>query len=346
MIKNKYAALLSQLKLREEDESINRDDRVLIIDGLNTFIRSYSVSPALNANGEHVGGISGFLLSIGHAIKTINPTRVVIVFDGKGGSDKRRKLFPDYKAHRKISIRLNRAETCDKEDNQLQQLIRLIDYLEVLPLTVITLDNAEADDIIAYVTNEYFLPKDSHTFIMSSDKDFLQLIQNNIHVWSPTKKKLYYADDVFSEYGVYPWNFSIFRALAGDSSDNIPGARGLAPKTILKRFPRLSEPELMSLDDFFTYTQSLAKDSKVKVYKTVVEDEENIRLYYTIMQLHESLLNASIKLKATSAMEKSSPKLSKIKFHQLLIEDGMSSSIKNPEMWIRDIATKLNQFTD
>ena len=117
MIKNKYAALLNQLKLREEDQSTNRDDRVLIIDGLNTFIRSYSVSPALNANGEHVGGISGFLLSIGHAIKTISPTRVVIVFDGKDGSAKRRKLFPDYKAHRKVSIRLNRAETCDKEDN-------------------------------------------------------------------------------------------------------------------------------------------------------------------------------------------------------------------------------------
>ena len=131
MIKNKYAALLNQLRLREEAPHSDRNDRVLIVDGLNTFIRAYSSSPALNANGEHVGGISGFLLSVGHAIKTVDPTRVVVVFDGKNGSAKRRQLFPEYKANRKVTIRLNRAEAVDKEDNQLQQLMRLIDYLEV-----------------------------------------------------------------------------------------------------------------------------------------------------------------------------------------------------------------------
>jgi len=184
MIKNKYAALLNQLRLREEAAPTDRNDRVLIVDGLNTFIRAYSSSPALNANGEHVGGVSGFLLSVGHAIKTVDPTRVVVVFDGKNGSAKRRQLYPGYKATRKVKIRLNRAEVVDKEDNQLQQLWRLIDYLEALPITVITLDDSEADDVIAYIANEYLADKDSHTFIMSSDKDFLQLVRSNVHVWS------------------------------------------------------------------------------------------------------------------------------------------------------------------
>lgn len=210
-MKNKYAKLLNQLKLRETEESKHRDDRVLIIDGLNTFIRAYSATPTLNANGEHCGGISGFLSSMGHAIKTMSPTRVIVVFDGKNGSAARRKLYPEYKATRKVSIRLNRAQSVDKEDNQLEQLIRLIDYLETLPITVITLDGAEADDVIAYIANNILTPKDSHSFIMSSDKDFLQLVSNNVHVWSPTKKKLYYEDDVYSEYGVIPQNFAVYR---------------------------------------------------------------------------------------------------------------------------------------
>lgn len=346
MIKNKYAALLNQLRLREEAPHSDRNDRVLIVDGLNTFIRAYSSSPALNANGEHVGGISGFLLSVGHAIKTVDPTRVVVVFDGKNGSAKRRQLFPKYKANRKVTIRLNRAEAVDKEDNQLQQLVRLIDYLEVLPITVITLDESEADDIIAYIANEYLSAKESHTFIMSSDKDFLQLVDQTTHVWSPTKKKLYYEDDIYNEYGVIPQNFAVFRALDGDSSDNIPGAPGLAPKTILKRFPKLGEQQAITLDEFFDYARSLAADSKVKVYSNVVNHEADIRLYHKIMQLHDSILNATIRMRAVKLMDERVQKMAKIKFHQLLVEDGMTSAIKNPEMWLREVATKINQFTN
>jgi DNA polymerase I len=345
-MKNKYAALLNQLRLREEEEPTSRDDRVLLIDGLNTFIRSYSATPTLNANGEHVGGISGFLASMGSAIKTINPTRVVVVFDGKDSSSKRRKLFPNYKANRKIKIRLNRAQSVDKEDNQLQQLVRLIDYLETLPITVITLDGCEADDVMAYIANRIVVPKDAHAFIMSSDKDFLQLASNNIHVWSPTKKKLYYEDDVYAEYGVYPKNFSIFRALVGDSSDNIPGAPGLAAKTIIKRFPKLAEADFVSLDDFFEYAKGLAVQSKIKVFHSVVDNEDDIRLYYKIMQLHETLINASTQSNILNLMRMEGRGLSKMDFHRLLVEDGMTNAIRNPEAWLREVGTKLNQFTN
>tara|TARA_R110000765_G_scaffold74312_1_gene145606 strand:+ start:2839 stop:3882 length:1044 start_codon:yes stop_codon:yes gene_type:complete len=345
-MKNKYAKLLNQLKLRETEDPKHRDDRVLIIDGLNTFIRAYSATPTLNANGEHCGGVSGFLSSMGHAIKTINPTRVVVVFDGKNGSAIRRKLFPAYKAHRKVSIRLNRAQSVDKEDNQLAQLIRLIDYLETLPITVITLDGAEADDIMAYVANSILKPKDSHSFIMSSDKDFLQLVSNNTHVWSPTKKKLYYEDDVYSEYGVIPQNFAVYRALEGDSSDNIPGAPGLKLKTILKRWPKLGEQTTITLEEFFSYNTSFGDESKIKAYKIVEENVENIKLYHKIMQLDETLLNSTTQLRIHDHMDEPCSKLAKMTFHRLLIEDGMTNAIRNPEMWLRDVTTKLNQFVD
>jgi 5'-3' exonuclease len=345
-MRNKYAKLLNQLKLREVEEPKHRDDRVLLVDGLNTFIRAYSATPTLNANGEHCGGISGFLSSMGHAIKTIDPTRVVVVFDGKNGSATRRKLYPEYKAHRKVKIRLNRAQSVEKEDNQLEQLIRLVDYLETLPITVLTLDGAEADDVIAYITNEVLTPKNSHTFIMSSDKDFLQLVSNNVHIWSPTKKKLYYEDDVYSEFGIIPQNFAVYRALEGDNSDNIPGAPGLKLKTIVKRWPRIAEQKLISLEEFFTYNAELMDESKIKAYEAVEQNAQDIKLYHKIMQLHETLLNSTTQLRINNIMEDDVQKLAKMKFHKLLIEDGMGNAIKNPEMWIRDIATKLNHYQE
>ncbi len=346
-MRNKYAKLLNQLKLREVEEPKHRDDRVLLVDGLNTFIRAYSATPTLNANGEHCGGVSGFLSSIGSAIKQISPTRVVVVFDGKNGSAARKKLFPEYKAARKVKIRLNRAQSVEKEDNQLEQLIRLIDYLDTLPITVVTLDGAEADDVIAYITNSILTPKDSHSFIMSSDKDFLQLVSNNVHVWSPTKKKLYYEDDVYQEYGVIPQNFSVYRALEGDTSDGIPGAPGLKLKTILKRWPILGECEPITLEEFlYRNIDYLDKLPKIKAYKIIEENVDNIKLYHKIMQLDDTILNAATQLKVHNIMDGEGSTLSKVGFHRLLLEDGMSNAIRNPEMWLRDVTTKLNHYTN
>jgi DNA polymerase-1 len=343
----KYLAYFNEVKLKGEgavDEN-SKDSRVLVIDGLNTFIRAYAASPTTNTNGEHVGGISGFLLSVGHAIKSINPTRVVVVFDGKDGSAKRRQLFPEYKAHRKFKIRLNRAETVDKEDNQLEQLMRLVEYLDVLPFSVIVSDGVEADDVIAYIAEDYMKERTSQVFIMSSDKDFMQLVNDRIHIWSPTKKKLYYTNDVYEQYNIMPHNFALYRALMGDDSDNIPGVSGLGTKTILKRFPKVAGEDLMTVDGFIQYTKELqAENPKVKLYARVLEQEADLRLYHQIMQLSESGIPGHTRLKIITQLEKKVDRLAKIKFHQMLFEDGMTNAIKNVEMWVREVTQKLDQF--
>ena len=95
MTNAKYLSILEEIKQKGGDSaSETANDKVLIIDGLNTFIRCFSAIPTLNDDGAHVGGIVGFLRSIGYAIRTIRPTRTVIVFDGKGGSNRRKKVFP------------------------------------------------------------------------------------------------------------------------------------------------------------------------------------------------------------------------------------------------------------
>jgi 5'-3' exonuclease len=283
-------------------------------------------------------------MSVGSAIKAINPTRLIITFDGKDGSARRRSIFPDYKANRKVKIRLNRSETVDKEDNQLAQLMRLTDYLGIMPLTSIVVDKAEADDVIAYISNDYLVGKDSQVFIMSSDKDFMQLIDERVHVWSPTKKKMFYTEDVVETYGVLPKNFALFRSLIGDDSDNIPGVSGIGDKTVWAKFPKLAT-EAMTLDEFFIYTKELAVDSKVKIYQKVLDSEQDVRLFFEIIQLGESNINMSNKMKIIGMMEQPVEKLSKMKFHTMLIEDRMSSAIKNVEMWLREITQKLDQHT-
>ena len=180
--KKKLYSLFENINKSEENkpEELKKDQLsdILIIDGLNTFIKSFCVSPYMNADGIHTGGISGFLKSIGYAIKLFNPTKCVIVFDGVGGSQKRRKIYTDYKNKRITKIRINRtyldnSNADDEEKSLKKQLIRTVDYLNNLPLTVMSIDNVEADDVIAYLALDKF--KNSNITIMSSDKDFLQL---------------------------------------------------------------------------------------------------------------------------------------------------------------------------
>ena len=235
MSNGRYLSILEEIKKHGGDSySNNPNEKVLIIDGLNTFIRVFSVIPTTNDDGIHVGGIVGFLKSVGYAIKMLSPTRTIIVFDGKGGSNRRRKLYPEYKAKRTTKIRLNRVNDFenieDERHSMLMQLSRCAEYLEKLPVNIISVDSVEADDVMAYIAKQ-LLPK-SKTTIMSTDKDFLQLVSDRISVWSPTKKKLYNPEKVLEEYKVTSRNLLLSRIFEGDQSDNIKGVMGIGTKTL------------------------------------------------------------------------------------------------------------------
>ena len=190
MTNQRYLSILEEIKKSGgKVDSGEPNDSVLLIDGLNTFIRVFSAIPTTNEDGVHIGGIVGFLRSIGYTINMVRPTRTIIVFDGKGVSNRRRKIFPQYKMGRKMSHRLNRTHdflTRDEEKKMMVfQLNRIVEYLECLPVTIINMDNIEADDVIGYCAKHIF--KGSKSTIMSTDKDFLQLVDENIKVYSPTK---------------------------------------------------------------------------------------------------------------------------------------------------------------
>ena len=241
---NKYQELFKQLQ--KEKESINQspDDHIMIFDGLNTFIRSFSATPSTNEDGEHIGGITGFLYSIGKCVRDFKPSRCIIVFDGVGGSKRRKKIYKDYKGNRANKTRLRRhdhhfANIEQEQEAMRYQFSRLVSYLDALPVTFLSMDGIEADDTIAYITQMYE-NKSKKITIVSTDRDFYQLVNDQIEIWSPIKKKMYDTERVLNEFGVHPKNYVMYRSFTGDKSDNIPGVNGIGPKTLLKHVPNLN----------------------------------------------------------------------------------------------------------
>ena len=342
-MKQSYIDILKNLK---ESDSKNRlpNDRILLIDGLNTFIRAFAVNPSTNDDGIHIGGMTGFLQSIGYAIKNIKPTRVIICFDGKGGSSKRRKLFPEYKANRKVRKRLTRLSSFHSQEDERasmsQQISRLIQYLDVLPITTLAPENIEADDSMAYISQQVY--PESQFYIMSTDKDFLQLVSNRIQIWSPTKKKFYFKDTVLEDFKIPAHNFLLYRTMTGDNSDNIPGIKGVGIKTLAKRLPILFEDRKITINQILDFTKK--SDDTSKIIKTISESEELMRLNYDLMQLVNVDIGGSAKSKIIDIVKKPISRLVKYKFQKMMLEDKLNTAIKNPDLWLKTCFSHLDSM--
>ena len=163
--------------------AINRGKMILLVDGSNLFICHWSANPNLDAEGRSVGGVVGFLKSLNYYTRKFKPTKIIICWDGKGGSQKRRKLVENYKSGRR-PIKPNRTyeyEFENIEKDKVQQRIKLAKYLSYLPIYEIVVENIEADDSIAYLT-KYF--NNNRKVIVSTDKDFYQLLDNNTIIYN------------------------------------------------------------------------------------------------------------------------------------------------------------------
>ena len=334
MSNSKYLSIFEEIKKKGGSlDGGNPNDKVLIIDGLNTFIRVFSVIPTTNDDGIHVGGIVGFLRSIGYTINMFSPTRVIIVFDGKGGSTRRRKLYPAYKENRKTKYRVNRAYDFasqeDEKQNMIMQLQRVVEYLDNLPITVMSYDNIEADDTIGYLCKQVLT--ESEITVMSTDKDFLQLANSRIKVWSPTKKKMYDEKAVLEEYGITSHNLIWYRVLDGDKSDNISGVRGLGLKTIQKKLPFLSENRIVEMDEVIT---------------ELPESKDVIELNYKLMQLSNVDISGSTKTKIIDKVNEPINRLVKFQFEKMFLEDKLYTALPNLNSWLLTNFNQLNRYAE
>ena len=331
-------------EIKHENESQTIDSKVLLIDGLNSYIRAFSCNPAMNDDGTHIGGIIGFFNTIAFAIRTLNPTKCIIVFDGAGGSIRRREVFPEYKTQRKgIRVRLNRTydfHTHDEEENEAdRQLRRVADYLDYLPIQLMMYDNIEADDVIGYLAKDLLKEE---VIVMSTDKDFLQLVDDRIKVWNPTRKKVYDETLVKEDYGFLPKNLIYFRILDGDKSDNIPGIKGVGLKTAQKNLPILLDEEKVSMESIFEYVSR--QPGKNTMAKKIMDSKEQLEMNYKLMKLGEIEISGTTKSKIRELLDTSVSTMNRFQLKRLFLADKLYSAIPNFDSWLNLNFNKLNAF--
>ena len=202
--------------------------RLVLIDGKSVFYRGYYAMGALSLpDGTPTGGIYGFAAIAMEIVKKINPTKVVVAWDSRTSVSKRRAIYPEYKAGR-----------VKPGEDFYAQIPLLKDLVKDLGWEFVEIDDYEADDIIGTLSEKADAAGDYETFIISSDLDMLQIIDDNTHMWRILKgftniEKID-VKEVEDKYGIKKNQFLDLKSLKGDSSDNIPGVPGIGEKTAAK----------------------------------------------------------------------------------------------------------------
>lgn len=336
-----YKDLLNNIQEDTNSEALHLNSRVLLVDSMNTFMRSFAVINSMNTQGTHVGGMIGFLRSLAYAVNLIQPTRVICVFDGEGNTTNRKNLYSDYKGNRKLKRITNWSsfdDLADESASMSQQMLRLIDYLHQLPVSIITRDKLEADDIIGYLA-----PKFDSAVIMSADQDFLQLCSDNVQVYSPIKKKFYGPKEVFDEYGLWPQNFINYKVLMGDTSDNLPGVKGLGPKKLYKLFPELIGDETVTLDEIIQ--KGYDKHEENGIYGNVWNFRKQLKINEQLMSLEDpNIPDYDIEVLEKLLIDEPYD-LNQARFLQLHSSDLLERQISpNVEFWIQNNFLYLTKY--
>ena len=232
-----------------------------ILDASSYVFRAYhAIGLLTNSKGFPTNAIFGFINMFNKFIMETKPEYFVAVFDS-GGKSFRNEIYDDYKA--------NRGEA--PEDISLQ-FPKIIEYLKLRGICVMSQENFEADDIIGSLSKKY-QAKNKIT-IISGDKDFTQLINKKTIMLDTMKNRVTDYKEVLSKYGLKPEQMIDYFSLVGDSIDNIPGVRGIGPKTA------------QSLIDKFKTLDNLYKNIK-KIDKERIKNllEENKELAYISKEL-------------------------------------------------------------
>ena len=313
--------------------------RVLILDALNAYLRAYIVDPSLSVHGQPIGGLRGFLKILQKLVREMRPDQVVVIWDGPNGSKKRKLMDKNYKAGRK-PIRLNRAYhnlTDDEElKNKIWQQSRIIEYLNQMPIIQSMIEEVEADDIIAYVSQMSYY-KGWQKIIVSNDKDFMQLCDGETVLWRPTQNEMLNKNRIVEQLGIHPTNMAMARAIIGDASDNLPGIKGAGFATVKKRLDFLAEERYYNIDEVVEYCENVP--SNLSFFKKVVEDKALVEKNYKMMQLYSPQLSVQAKDRVKYAVENFECEFNKTQIIGMMKKDGIG------ELNWDDLKVHLNKIS-
>ncbi|MFQ6616399.1 MAG: DNA polymerase I [Fidelibacterota bacterium] len=202
--------------------------RLFLIDGYALVYRAHFAmirNPLITSDGRHTSAIFGFVNSMFKLLRDENPDYLAVVFDGKEKTF-RHEMYPEYKA--------TREKMPDELREQLPDLWKLIEAMNIPQLEM---EGYEADDVIGSVASKAKVRR-METYIVSGDKDFLQLVDDNTFVYAPSRPPeppiIYDRNQVVEKWSVEPERMVDLLGLMGDSSDNVPGVKGVGQKTAIE----------------------------------------------------------------------------------------------------------------
>ena len=296
--------------------------RLMIIDALNAYFRAYIVDPSLSINGDPIGGYKGFVKILQKLCREIRPDEIVIAWDGAGGSQKRKAVNKNYKEGRK-PIRLNRSIRNMTEDeemkNKVWQQYRLMEMLNYTPVIQLVSDGIEADDVISFVS-QHPKYKGWQKVIISSDKDFYQLCDDETVLYRPIQKIFMNKPRIIEQFGIHPTNFALARAIVGDKSDNLDGVRGVGLATVAKKMPFFKGENSVTIDEVIDFCEN--DNSGLKTLSSIRNSRDLISENYKIMQLYSPAISIQTKSKLKYSLENFEPVFNQTEIIKRMREDG------------------------
>lgn len=243
-----------------------------IIDTFGYFFRNFYALPKLTSKeGFPTGVLLGFVNLI-NQLYDDKSTHIIFALEGQG-EKWRKSFYPAYKANRK-----------EADKDLIAQIEVAIKWIAQMNLSHIAIDGFEADDAIATLSR---LAKDAHLAvrIVSVDKDLYQLIDDNTHIFDPTKKREIREAECFEKFGVYPRQFVDYQSLVGDSSDNIAGVSGIGAKGAQNLIA-----EFDSLDNLYADTNRLFAQIAPKMADKIIAGKDSAYLSQKLVRLRDDLL--------------------------------------------------------
>ena len=310
--------------------------RLVLIDGKSVFYRGYYAMGALSlSDGTPTGGVYGFAAIAMEIVERLKPSKVVVAWDSRDSTVKRRKIFAEYKAGR-----------VKPGEDFYAQIPLLIELVRDLGWTFVEVPEYEADDIIGTLSRQADEIVDSNgkceweTYIISSDLDMLQIVDANTHMWRILKgfSKIEQLDvaEVEAKYGILKAQFLDFKALKGDASDNIPGVAGIGEKTAAELLA-----EYGSLDGIYENIDKIKDSVKKKL-------EAGREAAYMSRELAQIMFDAPVSLAEIPDFEFNREKmiegLKKLEFKSLIRKYvGEENAVMDDKKEVKTEAERLDR---
>lgn len=248
--------------------------RILVVDGSNLLFQMFFGMPAriVNAEGKAIQGTLGFVGALLKIIRRVQPTHMVVVFDGQG-ENSRSEIDAEYKANR-----IDYSNVSEEENpySQLPDVYKALEYLGIKYMETVT---CETDDVIACYALEY--GKECEIVISSFDSDFFQLITENVSVLRYRGEKTMVCTPAYiqEKFDISPSQYADFKSLVGDKADNIRGVNKVGPKTaamLLKEYGSLQ-----------SVLENAEKISRASIRDSLLSSAERVKKNYKLIKLRE-----------------------------------------------------------